>query len=368
LQKRAHLPALTSLRGFAAVWVVLFHFQFVVRAGLSPPESVMRLIGHGHFAVDLFFLLSGYVIAYNYLDTPQPLERGTYLRFLYMRLARIYPVHLVGLLAVVPMVVVARRLGMGLTESGYGLDTFVQHLTLTQAWVQWMKLSWNYPAWSVSAEWLAYLLFPLLAVGLRRVRGVGPSLLLLAGCGGLLFLCGLLTTQTPYRNVLRVVAAFPVGAALFHVSRTFRPPPALPRWVALGSLSTLGVLLLLEGASDRLFFFLFAAILWSLAELREGELSWLCARPLLWLGEVSYSLYISHALVQKLLSELLPAERLATLSLPLRLAGLGLHGVLLLGAAYGMYRLIEVPARQGLKRLLERRDGARAQAALPTPR
>ncbi len=367
MQKRAHLPALTSLRGLAAIWVVLFHFQYVVRAGLTPPEPLMRLLNHGHYAVDLFFLLSGYVIAYNYLDAPRPLERGAYLRFLYMRLARIYPAHLVGLLAVVPMVVVARMLGMGLTESGYGLTTFLQHLTLTQAWVPWMKLSWNYPAWSVSAEWLAYLLFPPLAVGLRRVRGVRASLLLLAGCAGLLFLCGLVTVHTPFRNALRVLAAFPVGAALFHLSRTFRPPPALPRWVALGAFGALGGLLLWEGASERPFFFLFAALLWGLAELREGELSWLCARPFIWLGEVSYSLYMSHALVQKVLIELLPTERLAPLSLPLRLAGLALHVVLVLGVAYGMYRLVEVPARQGLKRLLERRE-ERAEAALATPR
>ncbi len=346
--------------------MVLFHFQFVVRACLTPPEPVMRLLDRGYYAVDLFFLLSGYVIAYNYLDAPEPLERGTWLRFLSMRWARIYPTHLVMLLVFVPTVVGARMLGMRPT-SLYGLSTFLQHLTLTQAWVPWMKLSWNYPAWSVSAEWLAYLLFPPLAVGLRRVRGVGPSLLLLAACGGLLFLCGLVTTQTPFRNVCRVLAAFPVGAALFHLSRTYRPPPALPRWVALGSLSTLVGLLLLDGVSERLFFFLFAAILWSLAELREGDLSWLSTRPLLWLGEVSYSLYMSHALVQKVLSELLPPERLAPLSLPLRLAGLGLHAVLVLGAAYGMYRLVEAPARQGLKRLLDRRR-ERVDAVLAPPR
>jgi len=366
VQKRVHLPALTSLRGVAAVWVVLYHFQDVLRAAGAVPAPLARLVGHGHYAVDLFFLLSGYVIAYNYLDLPRPLERRTCFRFLFMRLARIYPAHLVGLLAVVPMVLAARLMGMGLTDEGYGLVAFVQHLTLTQAWVPFMKLSWNYPAWSVSAEWFAYLSFPVLAVGLRRVRGMAANILLLAGCAGLLSVGGFLPHTAPFRELWRVMLAFPVGMALFHVSRTLRPATWLPRGVALLSSAGLLLALMAEGVPHRLFFVLFAVLLWALSELRPGDLSAFCARPLVWLGEVSYSLYICHALVQKVLNELLPARALEALPLPQRVLGLGLYAGLLLGSAYGMWRLVEEPSRRFLKRVLDRTaPDARSEPAAP---
>ncbi len=356
LQTRIHLPALTSLRGLAAVWVVFYHFQDVLRAGGLPAGPLTRLIGHGHYAVDLFFLLSGYVIAYNYLDVPGLLERRACFRFLVMRLARIYPAHLVGLLAVLPMVVVARVLGYGLTEEGYGLVTFLQHLTLTQAWVPFMKLSWNYPAWSVSAEWFAYLCFPLLAVLLRRVRGVAANVLLLGGCAGVVVFGFFTTPQAPFGELLRVLATFPVGMALFHISRTLRPVPWLPRLVALASFAGLALALMLDGVPHRLFFVLFATLLWGLAGLRPGELSALCSRPLVWLGEISYSLYISHALVQKVLNEVFPAQTLERLSLAPRMLGLGLYAGLLLASGYGLWRLVEEPSRRGLKRLLDRKS------------
>lgn len=344
-----YLPALTSLRGVAAAWVVLYHFQDVLLAAGGLPVGLGRLVGHGHFAVDLFFVLSGYVIAHNYLGQPRLLEPRAWLGFLYMRLARIYPAHLVGLLAVVPMVVVGRHLGVGLTEEGYGLDTFLQHLTLTQAWVPFMRLSWNYPAWSVSAEWAAYLSFPLLAMALRRLQGAVAHVLLLLAAGLVLLLSGWYVTQeTPFRELLRVMVTFPLGVALLHASRTLRPAPWLPRWAVLASLAGLGGLLTRETFATPLLLFLFAVLVWALAELRPGELRWLYARPLVWLGQISYSLYISHALVQKVLNTVFPAHRLESLPLPLRLLGLGLYAALLLAAAYGLWRWVEEPARRAL--------------------
>jgi len=365
---RAHLPALTSLRGIAALWVVLYHFQDVLQAVTPLPGPVGHLIKQGNLAVDLFFLLSGYVLAYNYLDAPGLLERGRYTRFLLMRLARIYPAHLVGLLGVVPMVVAARVLGLSISDTGYSLSTFLQHLTLTQAWVPWMGLSWNYPAWSVSAEWFAYLLFPWLAAGVRRVRGPTASLLLLAGCTGLLVLSASTSqSTTPFHELLRVGLAFPTGVALFHATRGLRVPARLPPLVALASMGGLVLALAWEGAPPGVSFALFTVMLWALASLGDGQLRWLSARPLTWLGEVSYSLYISHALVQKLLNETLPAKALASHALPVRLLGLGLYAVLLLAAAYALWRLVETPARRAVKDALERRAAPEAPTPAPHP-
>ena len=102
--KRAELAQLTGVRGIAAAWVVLYHFQpqiFALAPELRPLGVVLR---GGYFAVDLFFLLSGYIIAYQYLHA-FPRGRGDYGAFLVKRIARIYPLQLVTLVLIVILVV-----------------------------------------------------------------------------------------------------------------------------------------------------------------------------------------------------------------------------------------------------------------------
>ena len=87
-----------------------------------------------------------------------------------MRWARIYPVHFFTLLVVLGMVAVCRIKGWGLTDAGYGAWDFVLNLFLVQTWVPNFHLNWNYPSWSISSEWVAYLCFPFFCtVILRRI-------------------------------------------------------------------------------------------------------------------------------------------------------------------------------------------------------
>jgi peptidoglycan/LPS O-acetylase OafA/YrhL len=91
-RERPNIPALTGLRGVAAAWVALFH--------LTVGVPILR---HGDLGVDVFFILSGYVLTYVYAG--KLANSAAYFGFIRARLARIYPLHLVTLCVLALMVV-----------------------------------------------------------------------------------------------------------------------------------------------------------------------------------------------------------------------------------------------------------------------
>src|SRR4051794_77871 len=156
-QSGQYFSALTSVRGIAAWWVVLFHFRNEL-----PNEffntTAHNVIAHGHLAVDLFFALSGFVIALNYADKLKIFTRVEYIRFLVMRFGRIYPLYLFMLL-----LFIINPLAIHFFSSNHSLDSrydpvaYLLSLALIQHWGFYNKLTWNIPAWSISTEWAAYM-------------------------------------------------------------------------------------------------------------------------------------------------------------------------------------------------------------------
>ncbi|MFC7542487.1 acyltransferase family protein [Siccirubricoccus deserti] len=128
---RQPIRALTSIRGLAAWWVVLYH----VRELLPPtmPPMLHAALAHGYLAVDLFFMLSGFVISLDYSTQFARLDAGQVRRFLLLRLGRIYPLHLVMLIAFV-----ANPIAIGLFSAAgrvgerYAADYFLLSLLLMQ--------------------------------------------------------------------------------------------------------------------------------------------------------------------------------------------------------------------------------------------
>jgi len=151
--------ALTALRGLAAWWVVLFHFKRFLAPHL--PAAIMQVIGHGELAVDVFFCLSGFVIYLSYQQVDLRDQPGIW-RFYLKRFARIYPLHLVILVAYVGLVGVLFFGARSPLDSRYSAGAFLANLVLVQDWGILSELTWNIPAWSISAEMAAYLLFPVL--------------------------------------------------------------------------------------------------------------------------------------------------------------------------------------------------------------
>jgi peptidoglycan/LPS O-acetylase OafA/YrhL len=185
---RGKLASLTGIRALAAIWVLSFHLLGGTLAAFPGlPAPLKNAIGGGYLGVDLFFILSGFVLAYQYLDRFERVELGPYSRFLALRLARIYPVHLFTLVLTLVLVVAARLAGFPHHSSPefFGAGSFVANVLLVHAWGFCTGLTWNYPSWSVSCEFLAYLAFPFIAARLRLIRNpVVAAAIVVAGIVG----------------------------------------------------------------------------------------------------------------------------------------------------------------------------------------
>ena len=173
---KGEIKALTGLRIVAAVWVVLFHFRPML-SDISPDlrENLSPVLNCGAEGVDLFFILSGFVLAWNYLDRMgRSWSTRETLHFLWLRLARVYPVYLVTLHLAALLVILSLHVGhVPLPEvSSLTAISYVRQILLVQLWFEpfFDGTSWDGPAWSISAEWLAYLLFGALVLVIFRMK------------------------------------------------------------------------------------------------------------------------------------------------------------------------------------------------------
>lgn len=176
---KSHLPALTGLRFFLAVWVVVHHLtgrgMMLDSWVRSLPEAAQSLVRGGYLAVGTFFVLSGFVLARSY--SAKPWNRRNLVRYAASRFARIYPVYILSLLIVSPFIIADK---LPLLGAKGGL--LANYLLLLQGWTGTLPVNWNTPAWSLSCELFFYLLFPLAAILLYRLSGFSALLLAAATC------------------------------------------------------------------------------------------------------------------------------------------------------------------------------------------
>ena len=161
---RRDFPALTGLRFFLALWVILHHLtgpgQKLEATALLLPHGLFTLIRGGYQAVTTFFVLSGFVLTRSYAATLWN-QRNT-LRYALGRAARVYPVYLLSLAVVAPFILADQTPD----KAGY----VAAHLLLVQAWLGAIPVNWNTPAWSLSCEMFFYAVFPLAALFIRRAN------------------------------------------------------------------------------------------------------------------------------------------------------------------------------------------------------
>src|SRR3569832_1237739 len=158
-----HLKPLTSMRFFAAMWVVLYHYW----PNLDPHTPA--LVSKGYLGVELFFVLSGFILCHVYLQGAGE-GRFKYGSFPWARLARVYPLHLATLLGVGAMAVGAAAVGIQHHNDIANWSVLPANLLLVHAWGFAKAAAWNHPSWSISAEWFAYLTFPAFAWIAWRLR------------------------------------------------------------------------------------------------------------------------------------------------------------------------------------------------------
>ncbi len=354
------IDSLTSLRGFLALWVVVYHFWKDILALFPRLDFLTPLAKQGHFAVPVFFMLSGFVLAYNYSQPLSIFSLRGYGRFLFMRWARIYPVHFFTLLVVLGMMIVCRVKGWPLTDAGYGAADFVLNLLLVQTWVPNFQLNWNYPSWSISSEWLAYLCFPLFcSTILGRITTRFRAYLLLALCWTATIALYVFGSEIP---------TFLAGTAIFACQSACRSRPRYHSPFTTRLLPDLLLLVLgmvplfLEGPTMAAFLLTgFVVLVYRLVG-QGNDCSWLWTnRFAIYLGEISYSLYMAHTLAQKVCYKLLPSDQFSGATLILRLGVLGAYVTCIAIAVLGTYYLVERPSRRGLRRLFMGREESERQ-------
>ncbi|WP_249158662.1 acyltransferase family protein [Bradyrhizobium tropiciagri] len=336
-------------RFVAALGVFIFHLKNIDK-GISPAWN-----GSYGLFVDMFFILSGFVISYSYPSTSTGVR--SYARFLVRRIARIYPLHLLTLLAFAGLAFI----GIAGPTAHSGLTDFLYNLFLVQAWGVTDHLSFNSPSWSISAELFCYLLFPLMMLLATSVRPIVLAIIVAASYGILAhgFLPIWAERSQMYGanfdyGMLRALPSFLNGillAILFRLSGPYRKKPVAIAGIALFGLS---VLILNVFAKPDL-----AIILFSLAILctAVGESAFKKFPGSAWLGRLgntSYAIYMLHELLLILLFK--PAwSYLGLQPGAFALFALGCCVVLTIAADI-TYTYVENPARKLLNRLAPAAD------------
>jgi len=384
---RDEIAAITGLRGLAALMVAIYHInpELIAHTGVG----LGVVIGKGYLWVDLFFVLSGFVLALNYGHV---FRHGWSLAgwrdFLVRRLARVYPLYCVlvlagfaGWLAATHASTLADLLPRPPLHRPV-LDATV-NLLMIQSWG--IGPSIDGTAWSLSAEWAAYLLFPLLvaatlfsspriaaSVGLVALAGAAGTAILTSGDGA--YHSGPLDAYdgATIEPVLRCLAGFLLGLLMFRLAQARRVRELAARDDLVGAVLALLAIGFVSGAHDLLIYPLFAVLVLGLYANRGRCGQAVGCRFFYWLGSVSYSLYLLHPfliLPRRGMDAALQAWMPASWSYVI--TSLAIY-VALFAASDLSYRLIEQPGRRWLTRCAgPRREGARlspGRAAAPGPR
>lgn len=381
--RRPPLHACTGLRFLAAMGVVGYHF-YCPPCSPSAPTFIGNLLQAGFTTVSLFFVLSGFILAYNYLDDRGGFV-GTARGFYQARFARIYPIYLVALLIDVPFFVRSIHIVEPTAGAGEVARITAATLTLTQSWLELGRPTWNLMAWTLSVEAFFYLLFPVVSVWLAR-RGSRTLL----GVAVAAWLAG--TAPFAATEALKWLgpegAATPLGSVLHaldwlpaHLIPVARLPEFIlgiclgvlfcrrtsPGSVALrtgGLLATGVALVVLIGLLPPkpvplvqlgVLVPLFALGVWFLA----GGVAWngllLGTRPMVLLGGASYALYLVHGTMMGYALAL----NTRTFNLPHNLVALLLVPVAI-GTSWVLFQRVEEPGREWLRHLGRPRRAASA--------
>jgi peptidoglycan/LPS O-acetylase OafA/YrhL len=379
---RQTLPALTSLRFFAAAMIVLFHCEntFGFQPGYYYPFHLPQ-------AVSLFFVLSGFILTLAYPTLEGWGERG---RFLLARFSRVWPAHVVGLLLAV------RLLGWQSYGIFSNLGLFGLNLSLLHSWfpIPALNFSYNRVSWSISTEFAFYLFFLILIPNWRRTWYVKLALAFGAvlGMGWLCFRLHVPAYDSTgqqmdvhammYLNPVTRVFEFVLGMSCCLAWQGLQPRLKLGRFsgtllelAALGlagtamyftpTLAEAAVKVEWLGHPARNWLFhagaapAFAVLILVLALGRGWISRSLEFRPLVLLGEISYSMYLLHDLVLRWYT----TSSNAFEDLPARGMFLGLW-VLILLASHLTWAMIERPTRAFLVGLWPR-SGRSVRAEAP---
>lgn len=372
MARRDDIPSLTGLRGVAACSVLFGH---AINDVFSYEPVVWPFSARfDYFGMSLFFVLSGFVIHYNYADLFRSAPIGTAIRqFFVARFARLYPLYAVAIFCSLPMIPVP-----------FSKWVVLSYLTMTQSWFN-VEYAVFPPVWSISTEWFFYLAFvPLTMIVVRLRKTRAPFIALsVAVIGGLSLVNALWRDQAiafasiwfwhgnqlsggpvwgwliyfmPYLRVADFVAGMLMAQAYRMRDTDWMPPWLLPcglLWIVIvGMTSWLPRWEPLETLVPSFLYVLAIAPLMLHVSARKSWLSRaLSSPPMIFLGQISYSIYIWSFFVMTMLGGMFAGAHPITI----QYVDSGIKVIAIfcmtIVIAYGSYNLIEAPARRWIRKL-----------------
>jgi peptidoglycan/LPS O-acetylase OafA/YrhL len=296
-RKDHFLTNLTPIRGIAAILVVIFHFEIVLVLFL--PRETSKLFSKCYLMVDLFFIMSGFIIYHVYGEFfKHEIQKATFNKYIRARLARVYPLHIFTLILTVILVVSQQFKWNEL----FNLHAIPTHVFMLQSFGLHSIYTWNVPAWSISAEFVAYIIFPIFAFLIYRYKNITPIVV----SALIIFIYWLLAFKFSKENgttgrynldqtfdygYLRGIAGFLAGGMIYHLylKKMFH---FLKADTILVILFVLLFACLHYGVTDLAFIPVFLLLVLS-AAYNTGRVKRIFNnRFLQWLGDISYSVYL----------------------------------------------------------------------------
>jgi peptidoglycan/LPS O-acetylase OafA/YrhL len=329
------MPALTGIRGWAALWVLLFHVTLF---------DEIRGLKSGYLGVDAFFILSGFVLSHGYaMSFNNNISQEALTRFFRGRFTRIYPLHILMLAVTLAIILTLPDFKAARSAERFSSGSFVASAMLVQNWGVAMPICWNSPTWSLSAEWFAYLTFPFLVLLILRLRSRLITALLAFGLLGILvFIFELDGRLSPDAvgtfGMVRMMCEFTAGTLLWRVAYL---DCRLPSFAGLVAAALLAIGAIIDNAA---FIALPAfGIFILLAATGCGLTYRVLAHPIsILLGNISYSVYLIHYIPLDVLHW--AVEPIAPKWIWILCQSLFVPVTLVI--SYGIYRWFEMPAKR----------------------
>ena len=344
------LKPLTALRFAAATWVVCYLYWPDLTGGPLP-----QIVSKGYLGVEMFFVLSGFILSHVYLQGFGE-GRFRYGTFLWARVARIYPLHLTCILGLGALAAAAAAAGISLSGEMVNWAALPANLLAVHAWGLAPASAWNHPSWSISAEFFAYLSFPVFAWVSWRLRNrpnlavIGALILLFCLYNAFEAWAGFPLSEATFRwGALRIVPCFAYGCAIHLLWRSGAIQSQLQ--ATYWSVVFLALIFALAqvGAPDASMVTVFGGLILTLAGLTSTGSRLLSGKVGVYLGEVSYAVYMTCFPWQLVFGH--AAHKVLHLPdgpLPLALWLVMLVGVVPVAAV--AHHLVERPARTVLRR------------------
>jgi len=300
---------LESWRGIAACLVVLFHLYYL---NIYSHLHELPLLRNSWLFVDFFFVLSGFVIAANYQQ--RLLDGFGVGRFLLLRLGRLYPLHFTMLAAGVAVKLllsvapgfssITQAAPAAFSTPQEAPDTILANLLLIHSLHLYDFFTWNAPSWSISTEFYTYVIFAACLVGLRKHGWIA---LLGAMIGGPVLVATLsdhnMATEYDW-GIIRCVYGFSAGVVSWNVYRRWNDK--LKRWLSgtIAEWGAIGLIFAFVSASGTTLLSVAAPYVFALVVLvfafEGGTASAILRlRPLVFLGTISYSIYMTHFFIAR---------------------------------------------------------------------